>query len=223
MKSFAIFIFLIGAAVFLMSLFFKKSDQPEVGSPRQSSPAAEVREAPTPVTASTSGEPRAADLNKTKKYSAVLRTSQGEIVIDLNAHQTPKTVSNFIELSKSGFYNKTVFHRVVKGFMIQGGDPKGDGTGGPGYYFADEPFTGDYLRGTVAMANTGQPSTNGSQFFIMHQDYPLPKTYVIFGQVTKGMEIVDKIAEAPVTANAFGESSKPVTPVVVSSVEIQEN
>jgi len=103
--------------------------------------------------------------------------------------------------------------------MIQGGDPKGDGTGGPGYTFADEPFAGDYNRGTVAMANAG-PNTNGSQFFIMHQNYPLPKNYVIFGQVVKGMEVVDKIATAPTESG--GENSKPINPVKVTSVEIVE-
>jgi len=103
--------------------------------------------------------------------------------------------------------------------MIQGGDPKGDGTGGPGYQFADESFEGEYTRGTVAMANTG-PNTNGSQFFIMHQDYDLPKNYVIFGKVTEGLNVVDKIAEASVSANQFGEMSKPVTPIKIFSVEI---
>jgi cyclophilin family peptidyl-prolyl cis-trans isomerase len=103
--------------------------------------------------------------------------------------------------------------------MIQGGDPKGNGTGGPGYTFADEPFQGEYTRGTVAMANAG-PNTNGSQFFIMHKDYPLPKNYVIFGKVTKGIEVVDKIAEAPTQAG--GEGSTPVTPTTTSSVQVIE-
>ena len=119
------------------------------------------------------------------------------------------------------FYNNVVFHRVIKGFMIQGGDPTGTGTGGPGYQFADEPFTGEYTRGTVAMANSG-PNTNGSQFFIMHADYPLPKNYVIFGQVAKGLDVVDKIAAAPVEMSSSGEQSKPVNPVKVNSVEIIE-
>jgi len=105
--------------------------------------------------------------------------------------------------------------------MIQGGDPKGDGTGGPGYSFDDEPFSGDYNRGAVAMANAG-PNTNGSQFFIMHKSYPLPKNYVIFGQVTKGLDVVDKIAEAPVKISASGELSQPITPVKITSVEIVE-
>lgn len=154
-----------------------------------------------------------------KEYQAVLKTDVGDIKIQLNAKETPITVNNFVYLAKNNFYNNTIFHRVMKGFMIQGGDPKGDGTGGPGYQFADESFEGEYTRGTVAMANTG-PNTNGSQFFIMHQDYDLPKNYVIFGKVTEGLNVVDKIAEASVSANQFGEMSKPVTPIKIFSVEI---
>lgn len=159
------------------------------------------------------------DLQKT--YVAVLRTSEGDIAIELDTKNTPKTASNFITLAAKGFYSNTIFHRVIKDFMIQGGDPKGDGTGGPGFTFPDEPFTGDYTRGTVAMANAG-PNTNGSQFFIMHADKPLPKNYVIFGHVLKGMETVDLIAGAEVEAGPSGEESKPVTPVVVQKVEIME-
>jgi len=161
------------------------------------------------------------NINQAKKYTAVLHTTVGDIVIELNAKATPITANNFITLAKKNFYNGTIFHRVIEGFMIQGGDPKGDGTGGPGYTFADEPFAGDYNRGTVAMANAG-PNTNGSQFFIMHQNYPLPKNYVIFGQVVKGMEVVDKIATAPTEASPMGENSKPVNPVKVKTVEIVE-
>lgn len=161
-------------------------------------------------------------IDKTKKYSAVLKTTLGDITVELNAGKTPVTVNNFVSLSKKDFYNNTIFHRVVKGFMIQGGDPKGDGTGSPGYRFADEPFEGEYTRGAIAMANSG-PNTNGSQFFIMHEDYQLPKNYVIFGKVIKGMEVVDKIAEAPVTTNpGSGETSKPVIPVTIKSVQIIE-
>lgn len=154
-------------------------------------------------------------------YTAVLKTSVGDIKLELNAKETPITVNNFIFLAREGFYNNTVFHRVIKGFMIQGGDPLGNGTGGPGYRFNDEPFTGEYARGTVAMANSG-PDTNGSQFFIMHQDYELPKNYVIFGKVTQGLEVVDKIAEAEVTMSPNNEASVPVNPVTVNSVQIYE-
>lgn len=157
----------------------------------------------------------------TKSVRVVLHTTAGDITIELAKEMTPKTVENFVTLAKKNFYDNTIFHRAIKGFMIQGGDPKGDGTGGPGYKFDDEPFTGEYTRGTVAMANAG-PNTNGSQFFIMHADYPLPHNYVIFGHITAGIEVVDKIATAPVTMNQFGEPSKPVNPVRITSVEVAE-
>jgi len=165
-------------------------------------------------------------IEKGKTYTAVLHTDAGDMEIALNTIDTPVTANNFIWLAKRNFYNGTIFHRVIKGFMIQGGDPKGDGTGGPGYQFNDEKFTGEYTHGTVAMANAG-PNTNGSQFFIMHQDYPLPKNYVIFGRITEGLgifglDVLNKIAEAPVGPSSTGEMSKPVTPVKVNSVEIIE-
>ena len=160
-------------------------------------------------------------INKNKKYTATLKTTEGDIVVSLNASKTPITVNNFVALSRDKFYDETIFHRVVKGFMIQGGDPEGTGMGGPGYKFDDEPFEGGYIRGTVAMANSG-PNTNGSQFFIMHKDSPLPKNYVIFGSVVKGMDVVDKIAVAEVVKSASGELSKPVNPVKITSVVISE-
>jgi cyclophilin family peptidyl-prolyl cis-trans isomerase len=159
--------------------------------------------------------------NQSKDYTAVLHTDKGDITIFLTGKKTPITVGNFVMLAKKGFYDNTIFHRVIKGFMIQGGDPKGDGTGGPGYKFRDEPFEGDYTRGTIAMANSG-PNTNGSQFFIMQTNYPLPKNYVIFGKVTKGIEVVDEIANSEVKQNAMGELSSPVNPVKINSIDIKE-
>src|SRR3989339_809073 len=134
-------------------------------------------------------------INAKKTYSVTLQTTEGEIDILLDTKNTPQTANNFYYLAKSGFYDNVIFHRVIPGFMIQGGDPTGTGTGGPGYKFEDEKFVGEYTRGTVAMANSG-PNTNGSQFFIMHKDYTLPPNYVIFGKVSKGIEVVDKIATA---------------------------
>ena len=163
----------------------------------------------------------AMQIDANKSYTAVLQTTEGDISITLNAKETPNTVNNFVYLAKKSFYDKTIFHRVIKGFMIQGGDPAGNGTGGPGYTFEDEKFSGEYKRGVIAMANRGT-NTNGSQFFIMHADYPLQKNYVIFGSVTKGMDVVDKIAEAPVSVSATGEESKPVNPVMVKKVTISE-
>jgi len=163
----------------------------------------------------------AMQIDQNKTYSAILKTSEGEITIELDAKKTPITVNNFVALARDKFYDGTIFHRVVKDFMIQGGDPKGDGSGDPGYKFADEPFDGEYKRGTVAMANSG-PNTNGSQFFIIHKDYDLPKKYVIFGHVSDGIKTVDKIAEAETIDNGAGEKSKPVSPVKIESVEVVE-
>ncbi len=160
-------------------------------------------------------------IDQEKTYTAVLETTEGQITIRLNADETPVTVNNFVTLARDGFYSGTIFHRVIEDFMIQGGDPEGDGSGGPDYTFDDEPFTGEYTRGTVAMANRG-PNTNGSQFFIIHQDYPLPKSYVIFGEVVEGIEVVDTIATAEVEAGPMGEESIPVDPVMVEAVEIRE-
>ncbi len=160
-------------------------------------------------------------IDQNKQYEAIIKTSSGDITVALNAKDMPITVNNFVYLANKDFYNDTIFHRVIKGFMIQGGDPSGDGTGGPGYKFDDEPFQGEYTKGTIAMANAG-PNTNGSQFFVMHQDYALPKNYIIFGNVIGGIEIVDKIAEASVGPNAMGENSKPSEPVVIESIEIVE-
>jgi len=154
-----------------------------------------------------------------KKYSATLQTSAGTIVVSLAAKETPVTVNNFVFLAKEKFYDGTIFHRIIKNFMIQGGDPEGTGMGGPGYQFDDEQFEGQYGRGTIAMANSG-PNTNGSQFFIMHQDYPLPPNYVIFGTVVEGLDVVDKIAEAKTLPG--GEGSSPVTPVIIETVTITE-
>ncbi len=161
----------------------------------------------------------AMQIDKARAYTAILHTEAGDITVALDVAKTPVTVNNFVFLAREKFYDGTVFHRTIPGFMIQGGDPAGNGTGGPGYRFDDEPFTGQYTRGVVAMANAG-PDTNGSQFFIMHQDYPLPPNYVIFGKVTSGLEAVDKIASAPTKPG--GEGSSPVQPVVVTSVDIME-
>ncbi|MDQ5961203.1 MAG: hypothetical protein QG581_124 [Patescibacteria group bacterium] len=154
-----------------------------------------------------------------KTYTAVMKTSAGEMMIRLNAKDVPNTVNNFVFLAKEKFYDGAIFHRTIPGFMIQGGDPTGTGMGGPGYRFADEPFTGEYKKGTLAMANAG-PNTNGSQFFIMHADYPLPKNYTIFGEVTAGLDVIDTIATAPTIPG--GEGSKPVDPVKIESVTVSE-
>ncbi|GBD11193.1 putative peptidyl-prolyl cis-trans isomerase [bacterium HR23] len=164
--------------------------------------------------------PMQIDINK--RYQAVLVTTEGDIVIDLFPKEAPKTVNNFVFLARQGFYDGVKFHRIIKGFMVQTGDPTGTGMGGPGYTFEDEPVRRDYTPGIVAMANAG-PNTNGSQFFIMHGSAPLPKAYTIFGQVAQGMEVVDRIANTPVTAGPGGELSRPTRDVRILRVEIRES
>jgi len=132
-----------------------------------------------------------------------IKTIKGDIVFELFA-DSPIASSNFIHLANKKFYDGLTFHRREERFVIQGGDPKGDGAGGPGYQFPDEPVTRDYRRGTVAMANAG-PNTNGSQFFIMLADTPLPKQYTIFGNVIEGMTVVDKIKVGDVMRSVIVE------------------
>ncbi len=159
--------------------------------------------------------------NNKKSHMITIDTNYGKIVIETYDADAPNTVNNFVTLANKGFYNGLIFHRVIKGFMIQGGDPQGDGRGGPGYTFADElnpntaSYKAGYKKGIVAMANAG-PNTNGSQFFIMHQDYPLPNSYTIFGHVVSGQDVVDKIANVQV-----GAGDKPVSPVTMKTVTVQ--
>ena len=160
---------------------------------------------------------------------ATIATEKGDIEVELYTTDAPKAAQNFIDLAKKGFYDDVVFHRVIPGFVAQGGDGEHGkkssfradrvGTGGPGYKFADEPVKGDYVRGALAMANSG-PNTNGSQFFIVHQDLTgkLPKQYTLFGLVTKGMDVVDAIVGAPRNAKDL-----PDVPVAMTGVTIHED
>ncbi|MDD5692955.1 MAG: peptidylprolyl isomerase [Patescibacteria group bacterium] len=164
-------------------------------------------------------------IDSNKKYIAQIETNKGSFKAELDAKNTPITVNNFVFLSKEKFYDGLTFHRIVKGFMIQGGDPKGNGTGDPGYKFNDEKIVGDYTPGTLAMANSGT-NTNGSQFFVMTGDYSsgkLPKNYVIFGKVISGMEVVQKIAAIPTNDNGQGEQSKPKETVTINKISIEES
>jgi len=160
---------------------------------------------------------------------ATIATDKGAIEIELYTETAPKAAANFIELARKGFYDGVVFHRVVPGFVIQGGDGEYGhidrldrgrlGTGGPGYKFADEPFDGDYERGAVAMANAG-PNTNGSQFFVCLADLSggrLPKKYTLFGRVTEGMDVVDAIAAAKRDGR-----DQPAEPTAMNSVTIAD-
>jgi len=160
--------------------------------------------------------PKAPDLtiDPSKKYTATIQTTAGTMTAELFAGDAPNTVNNFVFLATAHSYDGVIFHRVIEGFMIQGGDPTGTGRGGPGYKFNDEPVKRKYLRGTLAMANAG-PNTNGSQFFVMHKDYPLPPNYTIFGKLTSGEEVVDAIATAKT-----GAQDRPVSPVSITGVAI---
>ena len=158
---------------------------------------------------------------------ATIDTDKGVIEIDLYEKGAPKATANFVELARKGYFDGVIFHRIVPGFVIQGGDGQYGhidrleggalGTGGPGYKFADEPFEGDYVRGAVAMANAG-PNTNGSQFFICLEDLSggkLPKKYTLFGQVPAGLDVVDAIA-----ASKRDSRDRPVEPTAMRTVKI---
>jgi cyclophilin family peptidyl-prolyl cis-trans isomerase len=156
--------------------------------------------------------------------TAVIQTNKGTIRFELLEDEAPKTTDNFIQLAEKGYYDGVIFHRVIKGFMIQGGDPTGTGRGGEsasGGRFNDEInrssdlYKGPYTAGTVAMANAG-PNTNGSQFFIMHVDYPLPASYTKFGRVTEGQDVVDAIA-----TSATSHGDKPKDEVRMEKVTIE--
>jgi cyclophilin family peptidyl-prolyl cis-trans isomerase len=157
------------------------------------------------------------EIDLAKTYKAALDTNHGPITIELDPERSPLTVNNFVFLARDGFYDGVIFHRVVPGFVIQGGDPTGTGSGGPGYKFRDElEGAGSYSRGTVAMANAG-PNTNGSQFFVCLDDVGLPHAYTIFGKVTDGMDAVDSIAALA------RNREKPVEDAVIRSVTITES
>ena len=174
-------------------------------------------------------QPPAMQIDTSKKYTATVETSLGSFKIELLPQESPKTVNNFVFLSREGFYNGIVFHRIIKDFMIQTGDPKGNGTGGPGYKFADElPPKHKYDPGIVAMANSG-PNTNGSQFFICTGpgahglDNSPYNNYTQFGRVIEGMDVVQNIASVKTVLGSGGEMSKPVDPPVIKSITIEES
>ena len=161
-------------------------------------------------------------IDQNKSYTAVIQTSMGDLTVEFFSDTAPVTVNNFVSLSNDGYYDNIIFHRVISGFMIQGGDPSGTGHGEygkfPGYTFEDELNNQQpYEKGILAMANAG-PNTNGSQFFIMHVDYPLPYQYTIFGKVTDGLDVIDTIASV-ITA----EGDKPVEDVVILGVTVSSS
>jgi cyclophilin family peptidyl-prolyl cis-trans isomerase len=156
-------------------------------------------------------------------HTITIKTNMGDISFETYDADAPNTVKNFITLAEKGFYDGVIFHRVIPGFMIQGGDPTGTGTGGPGYSFADElnpntdSYKAGYKKGVVAMANAG-PNTNGSQFFIMVSDYPLPNSYTIFGKVISGQNVADAISEVPTNS-----SDLPNSKVIMEKVTVADS
>ena len=200
--------------------------------PARAEPCPAPADPPTPPVTEPLAAPPRADLGGATTLVATLATSCGDVVVELDAAGAPRTVAAFVGLAELGYYTGTPFHRVIDGFMVQGGDPTGTGTGCldeaceqrlPGYTFADELVTaeelvateGGYPRGTLAMANAGA-DTNGSQFFVVQGDpgYPLPPAYPVFGRVLEGLDVVDRIAAGP------ADGDRAVTPTVILDVAV---
>ena len=162
--------------------------------------------------------PPAMTIDPNKTYTATIDTSAGEIKVELYPKDAPNHVNSFVFLAREGYYNGVIFHRVIPGFMIQGGDPTGTGGGGPGYKLKSEFNERSHKRGVLSMARTSDPNSAGSQFFIMHADSPfLDRQYTAFGMVTSGMETVDKIVSAPRDRN-----DRPNTPTTINKVTVEE-
>ena len=183
-----------GAVIVISSVFLVFNSKPGA---KEGPKLNEATSSTQPPTANSSRKfdkfPGVLPLDQLRNRTALIKTNKGGISIEFFGSEAPKAVSNFIFLAKNGFYDGLTFHRREEGFVIQGGDPAGNGSGGPGYQFEDEPVTRNYDRGIVAMANAGS-NTNGSQFFIMLADNStLPKNYTIFGKVTSDMNVVDQI------------------------------
>ena len=173
-----------------------------------------------PATPKSWPNPPAMKIDVNKTYTATIDTTKGKIVLTLFAKEAPKTVNSFVFLAREKFYDGIIFHRVIKGFMIQTGDPTGTGTGGPGYQFENENQSSKrgFVAGTLGMARTQMPNSNGSQFFICDADSPLsPAQYTVFGEVKEGLDIVKAIAASPTDA-----SDRPRTEIAMKSVTIEE-
>lgn len=157
-------------------------------------------------------------IDPSKTYTATIDTTAGTITAELYPKEAPQHVNSFAFLAREGFYNGVIFHRVIPGFMIQGGDPSGTGSGGPGYKLKAEFNDRKHVRGVLSMARTSDPNSAGSQFFVMHADSPhLDRQYTAFGKVTSGLEVVDKIASAPRDRN-----DRPNQPTRINSITIEE-
>lgn len=221
------------AFVFASAILFSACTQTTSVKSPSNYQLTDITVTPTNMISPTVSDPQSQNL------TAVIKTNKGTMKVVLFSDIAPNTVRNFVELAKGTkinpntgkkvsdkpFYNGVIFHRIIKGFMIQGGDPTGTGSGGPGYKFADEPVTESYTRGTIAMANSG-PNTNGSQFFITHKDNALPPNYTIFGRIeasdSASLKTLDEIASVSVGMSDMGEMSVPQEKVFIESVTIEE-
>ena len=162
--------------------------------------------------------PPAMTIDPNKNYTATIDTSEGPIEVEFYPKDAPNHVNSFIFLAKDGFYDNVIFHRVIPGFMIQGGDPTGTGSGGPGYKLKQEFNARKHVRGVLSAARTSDPNSAGSQFFLMHADSPhLDNQYSVFGKVTSGLEVVDKIANAPRGAN-----DRPKNPTTIRKIAVRD-
>lgn len=229
------------SAVLLVSSACGEKNKTQGSAPASTAPASQSPKASAGATASAAAtaspaastspaakswtQPPAMQINPDKSYKAEVKTSKGSFTIELFAKEAPKAVNNFVFLAKEKFYDGIIFHRIIETFMIQTGDPKGNGTGGPGYKFDHEPTQYKYDKGMVAYANSGL-NTNGSQFFIVTGNAShLNKTpnYTVFGKITEGMDTVDKIAKTPVKVNpANGSMETPTEKVTIDSISIVE-
>ena len=222
MKYTIISVLVLGLLIWGGTAFFNNKTENQPDSFLNNSVASSTQEISNQTATSTlqNNTPAQSPVKK-ENHMVTLETNYGTIVFQTYDSDAPNTVQNFVTLANKKFYDGLTFHRVIKGFMIQGGDPNGTGTGGPGYQFADElnpntaSYKAGYKKGVVAMANAG-PNTNGSQFFIMAADYPLPNLYTIFGKVVSGQDVVDKIDSVQTGAN-----DKPVTPVIMKKVTVE--
>jgi len=236
-KKFLWFVFLV-AIVMMFSACGPVTSNPLTGEtytpptedtsvPPAETDAPPAEETPSPPT-ETDGimqwsSPPPMTIDQSREYEATIKTNFGDIVVQLFPEDAPLAVNNFVFLARQGFYDGVKFHKVVKDFIITTGDPTGTGKGGPGYTFADEEVTREYVAGTVAMVIFG-PDTNGSQFFItlINLSDLLPKIYTIFGLVTSGFDVIQEIGDVPVTASASGGLSLPTVDVHIDTIIIEE-
>jgi cyclophilin family peptidyl-prolyl cis-trans isomerase len=207
------------------TVFVVAACTPGAGSAPAATPAASPAASPAATTAKANcPKSQPAPLPAGQKRIVTINTAKGKIEVTVEGALSPIAAGNFVALASCGFYNGVVFHRLVPGFVIQGGDPEGTGTGGPGYEIQDEPVKAQYHRGTVAMARTPLPNTQGSQFFVVLSDdaarsLVVANNYAIFGEVTAGMEAVDAIAAMP---NSGPPNNDALQPVAMDSVTVKE-